>query len=187
MDQINFTGLKNIGAYSKRLPYAPKNQTRTHMIINLTDDYNGNDLTEFKKIAKKCRPILGNMNFAKDPNFIHIMTSSLNAKGDIPEMAVNYIVVPPRRETLPLFSFIAKLTRRIAHMADNEFIINNDFKYNKDGDSFIFPIVKVSELTKNNEQKTKQLLEEIYSPENNREVSKLINKHIQTQMENYLK
>lgn len=187
MDKINFTGLKNIGSYSKNLPYYPKNQLRTHMIINLTDDYQGNDLTEFKEIAKKCRPLLGNMNFAKNSNFIHIMTSTTNLKDDVPGMAVNHIVIPARKETLPLFSYIAKLTRRIANMTDKEFIINNDFKYNNDGESFIFPLIKVSDLTKHNKQKTNQLLDEIYSPENNRKVSQIINNHIQQQMEDYLK
>lgn len=187
MDNINFTGIRNIGAYVKPLQQSLPDVTVTHMVINLTDDYNGKDLTEFKEVAKKCEPIIGKCRFAKDPNFIHVMTSSVQEKGLIPRLAVNYIVIPIQRETLSMFSFIAKLTRRISQMSEKQFEIANDFKFGPDGDSYIFPMHKVSDLNPSNPDKTRELLSEIYSPNNDKQVAKLINEHIQISMEDYLK
>lgn len=186
MDNINFTGIRNIGAYMKPLPYAIPGTTRTHMIINLTDDFNGNDLKEFKEIAKKCEPVIGRCIFPNDSNFIHIMTSVVNGGKDLPDLAVNYIIIPVRRGTLSMFSYIAKLTRKIASMPDEKFDIRKDFKYGSYGDEYIFPGIRVSDMNPSKPSKTKEFLDEIYSPSNDREVAKVINKHIQARMEDYL-
>lgn len=187
MDNINFTGIRNIGAFAKPLTYTSPNVKVTHMIINLTDDYNGKDLTEFKEVAKKCEPIIGRCEFGKNPNFIHIMTSLSEKKDSIPILVVNYLIIPIKRETLSMFSFVAKLTRRISQMSDNQFEISNDFKFGPAGDSYILPCHKVSTLNSSDPKKTKELLNEIYSPANNKRVAKIINKQIQYSMEDYLK
>ena len=187
MDNINFTGLRNIGAYMKPLPYAMPNTTKTYMIVNLTDDFNGKDLTEFKKAAKKCEPIIGKCIFPYNSKFIHIMTNVINNGKDLPDLAVNHIIIPAQRETLSMFSYIAKLTKRIAQMTNESFDIHKDFKYGPDGDNFIFPAGRVSNFNPDNPEKTHEFLDEIYSPETDRKVAIVINRHIQARMEDYLK
>ena len=63
MDKVNFTGIRNIGAYMKPLPYAMPNTTKTYLIAQLTDDFDGKDLNEFKEAAKKCEQITGKCVF----------------------------------------------------------------------------------------------------------------------------
>lgn len=187
MDKVNFTGIRNIGAYMKPLPYAMPNTTKTYLIAQLTDDFDGKDLSEFKEAAKKCEQITGKCVFPYDNRFIHIMTNVVNNGKDIPALAVNHIIIPARRETLAVFSFIAKLTRKIAKMPDEKFKICKDFKFGPDGDSFIFPAGRVSNFNPENPEKTREFLEEIYSPESDRQVARMINRHIQMEMEDYLK
>lgn len=186
MDKTNFTGLRNIGGYSGSLPYLIKDNHRTHLLVNLTDDFKGRDLSEFKNVMKKCESEIGKCMFPKDNNFIHIMTSVFTDIKDIPELAVNYTVIKPTTKTLPIFDYIAKLTKRIAKMSDKDFDIRECFKYGPDGNEYIIPNINVTDLVEagNVEQQAK-LLDKIYSPETARKTASKINKHIQFQMNDY--
>ena len=55
MDKVNFTGLRNIGALRIRVPKDGTELINTHMIVNLTDDAAGKDLTEFREVLQKCK------------------------------------------------------------------------------------------------------------------------------------
>lgn len=187
MDKISFTGLRNIGAYQWRVPYVAPNVKRTHMIVNLVDDYNGKDLSEYKQLIKKYKGENGSLLFDKDSNFLHIMTSVFKNKNDIPELAINGNVIEPKKETLPLFSYVGKLVRRISNMKDKEFDIRQDFKYGPDGDTFVVPFLSITDLAEIHEVDAKKLIDRVYSPENNRRVAKTIDEHIMRQMLDYLK
>jgi len=183
-NNINFTGLRNIGSYTKQLACVPPCVKRTHLLVNLTDDYKGKDLTEFKNVAKRCEPAIGECSFPFDSNFIHIMTSVCNDGKDIPDLAVNYKVIPAETKTMPMFDYISKLVKRISQMADKDFVINQDFKFGPDGDEYLLPLIKISDLTRNKQERL-QLLDEVYSPQSNRATAKKIFYDIQKKMYDY--
>ena len=54
MNSINFTGIKNAGFMSAQVihPELMSIIDRNYLVAQLTDDYNGNDLTEFNEVVK---------------------------------------------------------------------------------------------------------------------------------------
>lgn len=160
------------------------NLRRTHLLVNLTDDFNGKDLTEFRQVAKKCQPIIGQCIFPEDNRFIHIMTNVLDDGKDIPDLAVNYTVIPAETGTMSMFTYISKLAKRIAQMNDKDFILNKDFKMGPDGDRFLIPALNITTLAKN-EQEYLDILDEAYSPVSNRNAAKRIFFDIQKKMFDY--
>lgn len=186
MDNINFTGLKNIGflnIYEKQ-PQIPFPLRRSNMIIQLTDDYNGKDLSEFKEILKKCATKEESYIFPHDSNFLHLFTAQYENSIDIPELFVNWIKVPTENKTMPLFTYIAKVTKRIASMKSKDFIVDNDFKYGPDGNEYIFPMKKLTDFIY--PENIPRTLDMIYSQHSCKYGADKINNDIQTQMLDYL-
>lgn len=181
MDKINFTGIRNIGALRIRIPKDSTELVNTHMIVNLTDDAAGKDLSEFREVLNKCKPVLNNMEFAQNDNFVHVLSASYADGSCVPDLAVNHKIIRPETKTLPLFSYIAKLTKRISNIKDNEFIVTPEFKYGVEADNYLIPGTKLSSLGIPN------ATDLAYSAESARMYSKEINNNILEQMMDYLK
>lgn len=119
--QISFNGIKNTS--SVIFKNEQEKYTDYNVSIQLTDDYNGKDLTKYKKVLSKVAP---QFKHPTNSNFLHIGFFN-DSNDDITIMTVNGESIEPKDENLPLFSFIAKLTKCIANAQDKDFIHNRDY------------------------------------------------------------
>ena len=195
MDGITFTGIKNIGAcgFSKTIPKSPYAIVKNSLIAQLTDDYKGKDLSAFEDVIRECNAKRWYRSFPEDNRIIHIMTEyktdlSKEIENPVPRLFLNYNQVPVNRETLPLFSFIAKLTRRISNMNDDEFVRAGDFVYGPIGRICLIPDFDMKAVAKNLKYKFKNFMDEVpFSNKSSREFAQKINDNINTQMKDYLR
>lgn len=192
---INFLGVKNIGACSitqqiKNTEYA---RVRKYLIVQLTDDFNGKDLTEFNQIIKNSNSDGWFRNFPEDKRFIHLITEyicdlSKEIENPIPKLILNFKEVPVNKDTLKLFSFIAKLTRKISNMDTSEIVHNKDFKYGIAGRTFLIPNCDMAQIAQNSQMHFKKFMDQMpYSPMSVINGAKAINENIHKQMIDYLK
>lgn len=124
MDKINnisFTGISNIAQCEFRR--TPRTFSKSLSMI-LKDDFNGKDLTEFKSVINK---ITDNPAYFKNedtPNLLNIENfADETGRG----LFVNGSLVELNDKNLPMFSYLAKLTKRIAKMPEKEMVVNRDY------------------------------------------------------------
>ncbi|MBR6127284.1 hypothetical protein IKQ21_06325 [bacterium] len=195
MNGITFTGIKNIGAcgFSRKIPNSEHAIVKNNLILQLTDDYNGRDLTSFEEVIKNCNAKKWFRNFPEDNRIIHIMTEyqtdlSKEVESIYPSLYLNYNPVPVNKETLPLFSYIAKLTRRIFNMKDSEFKRDSDFVYGPIGRICLIPEYDMLAIAKNLKYKFRNFMNEVpFSNQSSRQFAEKINENINKQMIDYLR
>ena len=187
MNNINFTGIKNIGSYNNSLPVVPEPIRKCHLLVQLTDDADGNDLTEYRQVMKRVEPYLGNMNFIPQDDFVHLMTAVVQDGEDIPELALNWNVLPTKTETMPLFTYAAKLSRKIANLTNKEFVYDDKFIKSENAEVYPVPAVSLSDIACYLKLPAQIIKNVVYSPKKGREVAKEINDNISEQMFDYLK
>ncbi len=184
INSISFTGLKNIGG-SSLIVENDKGRKLVHkyLLVNLTDDRFGKDYTEFREAVKRCNGTAGACIFPLDKNFLHIATVRPEVGNQPPQLFVNHDLIPTQDETMSLFSYIAKLTKRIANMDEKDFVVNQDFKYGPDADEYIIPNKTVSEVVP--PEYRELFIENFFAPETSKYTAGTINDDIQTQMLDY--
>ena len=192
MNPVSFKGITNVGACAMTRQTNEKNvRVNNCLIAQLTDDFNGKDLTEFESVVKDCNPDNWYRSFPEDYRLIHIMTEytadiSKEIDDPIPKLYVNYHEVPVKNETLPMFSFIAKLTRKIFNMEN--FQRANDFKYGIIGRLCLLPNCDLALIAKNLNYKFKTFIDTMpFSDDASKRFAKEINKNINRQMKDFLK
>lgn len=186
MNEINFTGIKNIGALnvlSYKLDVDSLPTEGKYIVANLTNDYDGRDLDEFKNAKKACGSILDGFIFPHDPNFVHI-SSKRKFGSENPKLYLNMREIPVRRETMPMFSYIAKLLRKISGIESSKMYTASDFKYGEEGDLYILGDDRISKSTTTPEEYF-TAIENAFFPENVKITAKNINSDLQKQMEAY--
>lgn len=124
MDKINnisFTGIRNIASiqFQRGGCKAAKNLSMT-----LCDDVHGKDLQEFQDVLKK---ITGGSFKVENHNQL-LNLECLPTEDGRRFFSVNGVVLEEKDENLPMFSYIAKLTRRISAMPEKDMVVNNDYK-----------------------------------------------------------
>lgn len=133
--EVSFTGIHNLHigkkTYSKFGSYVDStgiikrgNKDYTEVLIkcDLSDDAQGNHLSEFHETLSKCRPCyhVNCINHQK-PNQFTLLMKHFGVKDDVADVLnsnfkINdYDIMLDEREILPLFSFMAKITRQIAN------------------------------------------------------------------------
>lgn len=147
--QVNFTGIKNIGFIQSCCIYKPaehSNGTNTVitqeeyplqrdgylMNIQLTDDYNGKHLTNFKKALEKSGLSFYEYKHPVNKNFLNILaTEDTYDEGEFEESYSDFTLngkpLEVTDKTLPLFSYLAKLVREISLKPKKEFVVNSDY------------------------------------------------------------
>lgn len=135
---ISFTGINNIkilqktynsyGSYlSNNSVIKHGNRKFTDVIIkcSLSDDAAGADLTDFYDTLAKCRPCYRvNCIDRSNPHNINLMTHRMDVTDESGNAAAstfkinNYDIILDERQILPLYSFMARLTRKISQMAE---------------------------------------------------------------------
>lgn len=186
MNNVSFTGLRNIGACSFAYNYEKGKRIGTALLVNLIDDNKGKDFSEYKDVMRKCSESFEHY-FPEDKNFLHVQTIKYFPDDEdfetVPQLIVNGFPVEPETKTMPLFSYIAKLTKRIIGSTEGDIKISNDFKYGPDADIYLSDI-KISELEASQERR-KLILDNIYSIPSAKAGANNINNDIQAQMMDY--
>lgn len=136
--EVSFTGINNVRifkkSYQKMGSYLSNDSTvkqgnKQYLDVliqcDLTDDTLGKDLTEFKETLQKCRPCYQvNCVNAKQPNHVSLMSSTSLVKDTFGVVSNstfkinNYDIMLDERQILPMYSFMAHLTRKISQLAD---------------------------------------------------------------------
>ena len=126
--QVSFTGFKNAGYLTAtRIGEEPVEVYQSN--IQLTDDANGKDLTEFKNVIQKTG---GNFINPINRDFVNIECVRRPYTDDYGDGVENFIFLNQREvevcdKNLPIFSFLAKLTRNIAKKPLNDFVVNKNY------------------------------------------------------------
>ncbi len=131
---VSFTGINNLYVgkkqYSKLGSYLAQNSeirqgknnyTLIKLGADLTDDETGKDLTDFKTTLSKCRPCYQkNCINPQNPNHIDFLVIRKEVKNAIGTLRSSLLqlnntdILLNEREILPLLTFLAKFTRKIA-------------------------------------------------------------------------
>lgn len=160
---ISFTGIKNMGYQYRQYREAYYEDGSTeyldpdedidkddydndieehYLTVQLTDDYNGKDLTEFRNQLKKA-DIVGNPLHPVNSNLLSIAVCKENLTEDcVKPMISLYIndVAEPLEindKNLSILSFIAKLLKRVSNCKDKDFVVNKDYIENDAATSII--------------------------------------------------
>ena len=142
--QINFTGIKNIR--STRIMSPDNNMEAVVINAQLTDDYDGKDLSNFKETLSRSGVKENYLN-PVNQNFVNIIGQKvLTENGIDTKIILNNTPLPAKRNTVPLFSFLAKLTRDIKAKPDEKFVVNKDYLESDDFNEGIILGYKLSEL-----------------------------------------
>lgn len=134
-NNISFTGFNNLfigkkldkrfGAYLRsdgQLAQGEKKYAQILIKCDLTDDAKGADLTDFKTVLDKCQDnYTARVLKQKSPNSIRFLTTRCMAKDEETgekifntNFELNGVKVQPNdRKILPLFTYLAKLTRKL--------------------------------------------------------------------------
>ncbi len=174
---IHFTGIRNasyIVLKGQRHSFPVKDRI---LNVQLTDDEFGKDLSEFKKAIRDT----GNkfLNPFRD-DFVNIDHYSMN-RNELPMLYLNGEAIPETDEHLPIFSFIGKLTKKIAAMPEENFI--NDLGYLKHyADKALLLDQKLSETIG---KEIPDCLERVHQPEKIKKGANQINKQLNNMMVEY--
>lgn len=174
---VSFTGIKNASAVL--IQNSSGNRDENYIVnAQLTDDENGKELTEFKKLINRYGEELENP-FMK--NFIHISTIS-ETPNSPKTLIVNGKPIFERDDNLPIFSFIAKITKKIYNMKDNDLKIDANYMKSYYADEALLFGNKMSTLLNKN---APDCLAEFHHPTPIKGISELINNQIQDMMNKY--
>lgn len=137
INSINFTGIKNIA----RAEFIRNDSTAKSISMVLSDDFRGNDLSDFYSAIEK---ITSNKSHYQNPIGSDLLNIECQEEKTAKRIYINGKYIEPNDKNLPLFSYIGKLTKKIASMADKEMIVNQDYIYNEADEALIFG-TKISE------------------------------------------
>ena len=134
-NNINFTGIRNIGYVGFERPVLLNTIKSNSLSMVLSDDLKGKDLLEFWEVIAKIPKNKYGYKHPFSKELLNIECSSLNG---FDVLLINGRPIKVDDEHLPMFSYIARLTRRIAGMKDSEMLVNNDYKEFAAKDTLIY-------------------------------------------------
>ena len=194
MDKINFCGYRNIGFF-KRIavndevfnPKAIKDGIdEMFLTVQLKDDFNGKDLTEFKKAINKAE-------IERNPNpigndFVNIaVIKEYSCEDAKPVEDITFFVNDNRLDVnddnLGFLSHIVKLVRKISETPKENFVHNQNFI---NGDKAPRAIILNEDLDEFGAQiGMPNLVKKLYTPEMAKDGARQIYERMQNVMVNY--
>lgn len=118
-NKITFTGIKNIS-------YCFDNRKFRRIGDFLSAELTGKDFHKFKKAVARSGFDFDIYEHPYQKNFINISTVDLD-EGNIRVLFINDVPVEEIDESIPLFQFAARLTRRIAKKKAENFLLEKDY------------------------------------------------------------
>lgn len=154
---VSFTGFRNVGVLDKyiggyavnsknnKIVYSPERNVEVDVInVNLTDDYKGKDLTEFYKSAKASS--IENYINPVNKEFLNILFIKNSDEDSVGAFFVNGSRLELKDENLPLFSYIARLLRKITTTPKESFVVNKDYLENEDAQNALLPSIDIKKF-----------------------------------------
>lgn len=176
-NKINFTGIRNIAS----VPFKREGfHTTRNISLMLTNDSYGQDLQEFTDVLSK---ITSNSSVYKAEDYLNVLNlECLHGADDNRWLSVNGTILEPNDKTVPMFSFLAKLTRKIMNMPEKEMSVNEYYKNNIANDVLVY-----GQEFDNYEQLVKDgFIDKLFDKNNVRDGAKNINDSIQKIMNKFL-
>lgn len=176
---IQFTGIRNasyIVETAKKGSFPIKDRI---LNFQLTNDASGKDLSEFNKVIKKTGKQFLNP-YHKD--FVNIDHFSIN-RNEMPTVYLNGEPLLETDEHLPLFTFICKITKKIAKMPEENFINDLDYLKSFYADKALLMDRKLSEELN---EEFPYCLERFHQPQKIKKGAAKINEQLQKMMIEYL-
>lgn len=195
--RINFTGIKNVGYETRQYFHYVNNHEsgdefeeveEEHFLnLELTDDKDGNDLSEFKKMIKTTD--LNYYDHPVDPAMLNIAISR-DVVSDYLGQTIDYQVyineadkeLVIKDENLPFFTYLAKLMNKVKNTPDNKFKLEDDYLYSKDA---AVSVIIGEDLEDTYGESYPDALKEIYSPQKIKSGISTMNNIIRDMMMDY--
>lgn len=169
MDKISFTGIKNVSHFAERFKSCEDFFTEESW---LNAELTGKDLHRFQRAMKRSNLDKKDyINPLKD-NFLNVNTYSMPDEAAI---AVNNNLLEVNDETLPVFTELARITRKIFNKKDSKFVCDDKYLNSDYFNKSLFIDKEIDDLTST----------EFHMPENAKNGAKKINNVIQRIMERY--
>lgn len=169
MDKISFTGVKNMS-------YCLDKARDLNDVITkerwLNVELSGRDLHKFRKAFKKSNLAKRWYTNPVQDNFLNINTYSIPSEDAI---AINNNLLEVTDETLPMFTELARLTRKIIKKEKSEFICDETYMNSKAFNTALLMDKEFDDLTST----------QFHMPEKVKKGAAEINKVIQRIMEKY--
>ena len=128
MDKVNnitFTGISNIGCINFKREPGAKGALSKSISMVLRDDLKGKDFSEYNQVLHRITKSPSDFYFKPDEKNILNIECYSDRNGDV--LMLNGNVIEPENKTMPIFSYIAKLTRKIANMLEKDMVVNKDY------------------------------------------------------------
>lgn len=169
MDKISFTGIKNVSHFAESfLNYNDIPTEERWLSVELT----GRDLHKFKRAMKRSNlPKNCYTNPVRD-NFLNINTYSIP---DEDAIAINNNLLEVNDDTLPMFTELARITRKIFNKKDSKFVCDEKYLESDCFNKALFMDKTIDDLTST----------ELHMPNNVKDGARNINNFIQRVMERY--
>ena len=195
--RINFTGIKNVGYETRQYFHYVNNhesgdefeevEDEHFLNLELTDDKDGNDLSEFKKMIKTTD--LNYYDHPVDPAMLNIAISR-DVVSDYLGQTIDYQVyineadkeLVIKDENLPFFTYLAKLMNKVEDTPDNKFKLEDDYLYSKDA---AVSVIIGEDLEDTYGESYPDALKEIYSPQKIKSGISTMNNIIRDMMMDY--
>lgn len=171
---ISFTGIRNTSYAVDRNNRTGQAEAR-YLSTQLTDDKYGNDLTQYKALINKNK-VFQNPYYS---NFINIAAFTKHGMNII---QLNGKTIPETDEYIPLFSFAAKITKKISEIPENDYI--NDIGYLK-SDFADRALLLDKNISEELNMPLDDFFDKMHNPKNIKKCSKNINKSIEECMLSY--
>lgn len=175
-NNVNFTGIKNIATVIPPQREGFKRLNNLSMV--LTDNFNGKDMTEFKTAINKISDQSFSYRFNGFPEVVNIECIEHESGGKV--LSLNNVALGDVEGSLSMFSYLAKLTKKISAMKDKDFIVNNDYKYDAAKETLMSGYV-----IEGYDKISRHIIDGLFEPENVKDAAKQINAFIQSIMETY--
>lgn len=169
MDKISFTGIKNVSHFAESfLNYNDIPTEERWLSVELT----GRDLHKLQRAMKRSNlPKNCYINPVR-ANFLNINTYSIP---DEDAIAINNNLLEVCDETLPMFTELARITRKIFNKKDSKFVCDEKYLNSDCFNKAIFMDKEVDDFTSS----------EFHAPYNVKDGAKKINNLLQRIMEKY--
>lgn len=195
--RINFTGIKNVGYETRQYFHYVNNhgsgdefeevEDEHFLNLELTDDKDGNDLSEFKKMIKTTD--LNYYDHPVDSAMLNIAISR-DVVRDYLGQTIDYQVyineadkeLVIKDENLPFFTYLAKLMNKVKDTPDNKFKLEDDYLYSKDA---AVSVIIGEDLEDTYGESYPDALKEIYSPQKIKAGISAMNNLIKDMMTDY--
>ena len=180
---INFTGIKNTG-YFRIIDPINKEDNKIFSTM-LTDDYTGEDLSEYRKVVNATGLRYNPLNNTMITLYIKKMHPESDFEKPKYEFFLNATPLEVNDKNLKMFSYLAKTTKKIINKKDNEIIVNKDFLESDDLRYGMIPKFDLVNILKGFKTDYKTCVEYLFNKQSAKEGAKDVNDCIQDAMEQY--